>query len=168
MFSRVWVTWTLPHLNHKGSVWSQSFPCCGGAFWTHLAQSFPIFDHCWQNRVVAIKMRQKKRGWDHSVLEMENFWVWPQTTCFVFHFTVVSTLYIWLPLLLPFTTLLYTCTVGLWGVGTAWMVSPLLRNLEITAAFFGGGAPDNPVTQTDVFVWYLYLCVSFIVASATS
>lgn len=31
MFSRVWLTWCLPQMNHRGTaLWLQSFSCCGG------------------------------------------------------------------------------------------------------------------------------------------
>lgn len=42
MFSRVWLTWSLPQRNHRGSVWSQSFPCCGGLIGQTLQRAFPL------------------------------------------------------------------------------------------------------------------------------
>lgn len=34
MFSRVWVTWSLPQKNHRGSVWLQELPLLWWAYWT--------------------------------------------------------------------------------------------------------------------------------------
>lgn len=42
MFSRVWLTWSSPQKIHRGSVWSQSFPCCGGLIGHSQRRAFPV------------------------------------------------------------------------------------------------------------------------------
>lgn len=63
MFSRVWLTWCLPQMNHRGTVlWLQSFSCCGGLI-GHSAEGLLPFQSlhmelhcCYRHKSFALRL----------------------------------------------------------------------------------------------------------------
>lgn len=59
---------SLPQENHRGSVWSQSFSCCGGLIGRTQQRGRPTFSHCCRGLSCCHRDQTRPRwdGWERT------------------------------------------------------------------------------------------------------
>lgn len=71
MFSRVWLTWSLPQKNQRSTaVWSKSFSCCGGLIGHTLQRAFPISITAINLKVLFQDLRHPGLFYQHKKLRL--------------------------------------------------------------------------------------------------